>query len=143
MLGLNYKLEKLEKAGTPILVGIVGAGQMGQGMVSQMHLMVGMNPSIVADINIENAKKAFINAGITEDKIKCTKNVDESDEWIAQGNYVVTDDAKVITESKKIQVLIEATGVTEVGAKIALDTIMGKKHLVMLNAETDVVIGPL
>ena len=37
MLGLNYKLEKLEKAGTPILVGIVGAGQMGQGMVSQMH----------------------------------------------------------------------------------------------------------
>ena len=105
--------------------------------------MVGMNPSIVADINIENAKKAFINAGITEDKIKCTKNVDESDEWIAQGNYVVTDDAKVITESKKIQVLIEATGVTEVGAKIALDTIMGKKHLVMLNAETDVVIGPL
>ena len=143
MLGLNYKLEKLEKAGTPILVGIVGAGQRGQGMVSQMHLMVGMNPSIVADINIENAKKAFINAGITEDKIKCTKNVDESDEWIAQGNYVVTDDAKVITESKKIQVLIEATGVTEVGAKIALDTIMGKKHLVMLNAETDVVIGPL
>ena len=143
MLGLNYKLEKLEKAGTPILVGIVGAGQMGQGMVSQMHLMVGMNPSIVADINIENAKKAFINAGITEDKIKSTKNVDESDEWIAQGNYVVTDDAKVITESKKIQVLIEATGVTEVGAKIALDTIMGKKHLVMLNAETDVVIGPL
>ena len=143
MLGLNYKLEKLEKDGTPILVGIVGAGQMGQGMVSQMHLMVGMNPSIVADINIENAKKAFINAGITEDKIKCTKNVDESDEWIAQGNYVVTDDAKVITESKKIQVLIEATGVTEVGAKIALDTIMGKKHLVMLNAETDVVIGPL
>ena len=143
MLGLNYKLEKLEKAGTPILVGIVGAGQMGQGMVSQMHLMVGMNPSIVADINIENAKKAFINAGISEDKIKHTKNVDESDEWIAQGNYVVTDDAKVITESKKIQVLIEATGVTEVGAKIALDTIMGKKHLVMLNAETDVVIGPL
>ena len=59
MLGLNYKLEKLEKDGTPILVGIVGAGQMGQGMVSQMHLMVGMNPSIVADINIENAKKAL------------------------------------------------------------------------------------
>lgn len=143
MLGLNYKLEKLEKDGTPILVGIVGAGQMGQGMVSQMHLMVGMNPSIVADINIENAKKAFINAGIPEDKIKYTKCVDESDEWIGQGNYVVTEDAKVITESKKIQVLIEATGVTEVGAKIALDTIMGKKHLVMLNAETDVVIGPL
>ncbi|MBP9477812.1 MAG: NAD(P)-dependent oxidoreductase [Sebaldella sp.] len=143
MLGLNYKLEKLEKNGTPILVGIVGAGQMGQGMVSQMHLMVGMNPSIVADINIENAKKAFINAGIPEDKIKYTKCVDESDEWIGQGNYVVTEDAKVITESKKIQVLIEATGVTEVGAKIALDTIMGKKHLVMLNAETDVVIGPL
>ena len=143
MLGLNYKLEKLEKAGTPILTGIIGAGQMGQGMVSQMYLMEGMNPAIVVDINTELAKKALLHAGVSEDKIKYTKCSCEADEWIAQGNFVVTDDSKVVTDSKKIEVLIEATGVTEVGAKIALDTIMGKKHLVMLNAETDVVIGPL
>ena len=143
MLGLNYKLEKLEKAGTPILTGIIGAGQMGQGMVSQMYLMEGMNPAIVVDINTELAKKALLHAGVAEDKIKYTKCPCEADEWISQGNFVVTDDSKVVTDSKKIEVLIEATGVTEVGAKIALDTIMGKKHLVMLNAETDVVIGPL
>ena len=143
MLGLNYKLEKLEKEGTPILTGIVGAGQMGQGMVSQMALMKGMNPSIVVDINVESAKKAFLHAGITEDKILHTKCTKESDEWIAKGNFVISEDYKIITESKKIQVVIEATGVTEIGAKIAMDTILGKKHLVMLNAETDVVIGPL
>ena len=57
MLGLNYKLQELEEQGKSIKTGIVGAGQMGMGMVSQMTLMKGMTPAIVIDINLDNSKK--------------------------------------------------------------------------------------
>ncbi len=50
MIGMNYKLQELEKAKTPILAGIVGAGQMGRGMVGQMMSMKGMRPAVVVDI---------------------------------------------------------------------------------------------
>ncbi|WP_416175622.1 NAD(P)H-dependent oxidoreductase [Clostridium sp.] len=143
MLGLNYKLQQLEEKGETIYTAIIGAGQMGRGMTSQMILMKGITPSIVVDINIENAKTAFRNAGISEKDIMVAEDQDKVDEWIREKKYVVASDSHFATESKVIQAVIEATGVTEVGAEIALDTILNKKHIVMLNAETDAVIGPI
>ena len=57
MLNMNWKLEQREKEGKIIKVGIVGAGQMGRGMVTQMVLMKGMTPAIVSDINVDLAVK--------------------------------------------------------------------------------------
>ncbi len=37
--------------------------------------------------------------------------------------------------------VVEATGVTEIGARVAYDAIQEGKHVVMLNAETDVTVG--
>ena len=41
-----------------------------------------------------------------------------------------------------LKCVIDATGVPDVGAKVATDAMRNKKHVVMLNVETDVVIGP-
>lgn len=38
---------------------------------------------------------------------------------------------------------MDATGMPESGAKISVDAVTNKKHLVMLSVETDIVIGPL
>lgn len=143
MLGLNYKLEELEKKGEFICTGVIGTGQMGRGMVSQMILMKGMKPSIVVDINIENAKKALLYAGIEEKDILQAETQEAADAWAKEGKYVIASSIDFVTKSKAVQVVIDATGVTEVGAKIALDTITNKKHIVMLNAEADCVIGPI
>jgi len=53
MLNLNTKLRELEEQGKKINTGIVGAGQMGRGMVSQMFCMKGICPAIIADIDVE------------------------------------------------------------------------------------------
>jgi predicted homoserine dehydrogenase-like protein len=55
MIGMNYKLLELEEKGTPIYAGIVGAGQMGRGMVAQMLSMKGMRPAVLADVVVDNA----------------------------------------------------------------------------------------
>lgn len=39
--------------------------------------------------------------------------------------------------------VVDATGVPEVGAKISLETLLAKKQLVLLNVEIDITIGPL
>lgn len=143
MLGLNTKLEQLEQNGQSIKTAIIGAGQMGRGMVAQMILMKGMVPAVVVDIQVENAKKAFLNAGIAETNIKHAKTPAEADEFLGSGNYVVAADSKVATDCQLVQAVVDATGVPEVGARVAFDSIFGKKHIVMLNAETDCVIGPI
>jgi len=143
MLGMNEKLRALEEKGEKILASVVGAGQMGKGMVSQMMLMKGLKPAVVVDINIESAVKAYKNAGLTEEDYKIVKTVGEANQWIEKGKYIVSDNAEIASNANLINVAIDATGVPEVGAKVAMDAIFNKKHIVMLNVETDIVIGPL
>lgn len=143
MYNLNRELAKIEQRGEKIRVAIIGAGQMGNGMVSQVASMKGMESTIVVDINEELAKKAFLDAGFTEDKIVSTNDLDEINKAIAEDKVVVSTDFMQACKADKINCVVDATGGLEIGAEIAFNTILNKKHVVMLNAETDSVIGPI
>ena len=142
MLNMNWKLEQREKEGKIIKTGIVGAGQMGRGMVTQMVLMKGITPAIVSDIIVDNAVHAFKYAGVKDEDIVVAKTIEEADAAIAAGKYVACDNADFISQAKEVECAIDATGVPDVGAKVATDAMRNGKHVVMLNVETDVVIGP-
>ncbi|SEP24911.1 NAD(P)H-dependent oxidoreductase [Propionispora vibrioides] len=142
MLNMNQKLMKRQQDGKIIRTGIVGAGQMGRGMVTQMVLMQGIMPAIVSDINVENVVNAFHYAGITDDQIAVVDNLAEANKQMEAGKYVATTQADFISQANLVECAIDATGVPDVGAKIATDAIRNGKHVVMLNVETDVVIGP-
>ena len=60
-----------------------------------------------------------------------------------RGKFVVSENQDLVSRIDLIDVCIDATGVPEVGAKMAYDAILNKKHVVMLNVETDIVIGPM
>ena len=75
MLNMNWKLEQREKEGKIIKTGIVGAGQMGRGMVTQMVLMKGITPAIVSDIVVDNAVHAFKYAGVKDEDIVVAKTI--------------------------------------------------------------------
>src|SRR5699024_4637731 len=57
--------------------------------------------------------------------------------------YVAAEDSEFVTKANLIDVVVDATGVPDVGAKLAMDSIFNKKHIVMLNVEADVVVGPI
>ncbi|MFV0288752.1 MAG: NAD(P)H-dependent oxidoreductase [Mycoplasmatales bacterium] len=139
---MNKKLVQREKAGKIIKTGIVGAGQMGRGMVTQLVIMKGITPAIVADINLDNAINAFKYAKVQEQDIVCTDELAKANEAIKNNQYVATTNSNLITECAAIECAIDATGIPDLGAKIATAAIANKKHIVMLNVETDVVIGP-
>ncbi|HHQ0952663.1 TPA: NAD(P)H-dependent oxidoreductase, partial [Listeria innocua] len=56
---------------------------------------------------------------------------------------LLSNDFKEIIHSDLVEVIVDATGVPEVGAKISLETLLAKKQLVLLNVEIDITIGPL
>lgn len=143
MLGINRKLEELERQGTIIKVGLVGAGQMGRGMVSQIENMSGMRVVITADIQLENVVKAYSKAGVAPGDIVETDEAETAAEAIRSGKVAATTDAQLVTSLPEVDVVVDATGVPDIGAKIAWDAILNKKHIVMLNVEADVTIGPL
>lgn len=141
MWGLNKRLAALEEQGKPILCAIVGTGQMGRGLVSQMVLMKGMRPSIIVDLDMELAKRAYENAKINNYII--ADSVEQAEQALEKGQYVIATRAEIACETKAIDAVVDATGVPEVGARIALDAIKNRKHIIMLNVETDIVIGSL
>ncbi|MBW4827794.1 MAG: NAD(P)-dependent oxidoreductase [Clostridiaceae bacterium] len=143
MLGLNKKLSQLDKEGKKIKVGLVGAGQMGKGMVSQMSLMKGMIPALVVDNDMESAVEAYTLAGIKREDIVTARKLEDVNIAMESGKYVAAEDSDFVTKANLIDVVVDATGVPDVGAKLAMDSIFNKKHIVMLNVEADVVVGPI
>ena len=141
MLNMDKKLAKREEEGKIIRAGIVGAGQMGRGMVTQMALMKGIMPAIVSDIKMDNVINAFHYAGISDEDIAVAKTLEEANRYMEQGKYVATENSDLISHANLVEVAIDVTGVPEVGVKIAIDAMSNKKHVVMMDVETDVVIG--
>ncbi|MCQ5129762.1 NAD(P)-dependent oxidoreductase [Butyricicoccus faecihominis] len=142
MLNMNNKLIKREQEGKTIRTGIVGAGQMGRGMVTQMVLMHGITPAIVSDIQVQNAVNAFKYAGVDDSDIVVAKTIEEANRYMEAGKYIACEDANFISQANLVECAIDATGVPDVGARVATESIKNGKHVVMLNVETDVVIGP-
>lgn len=125
---LYGKLLEREQNGAPIKVGVIGAGQMGYGIVSQISTIPGMIVAGISDINLDAAKRTSdaYNASAAE-----------------KVNILTSTDFKEIVHSPNVEVIVDATGVPEAGAKISLETLIAKKHLVLLNVEIDITVGPL
>ncbi len=138
---LNKHLQQREAAGKPILVGLVGCGQEGSGMVHITHQMVGLDTRAIADILPERPLVTLKETGVPEAQICVTNKPGQAEDALRRGMYVVTEDALVLPQLDSLEVLVEATGVTEVGAQVAWNSILHKKHIVMLNVETDVTVG--
>jgi len=56
-------LKRQKKVGRPVRVGVVGAGQMGRGLIATIERAKGMEVSVVADIAVERGVDAYANAG--------------------------------------------------------------------------------
>ncbi|WP_436373926.1 NAD(P)H-dependent oxidoreductase [Cytobacillus sp. BC1816] len=125
-MSIYQQLLTRERENAPIRVGVIGAGQMGFGMITQISRIPGMIVTGVCDVNTEAARKA---ADYYNSKSKKRNPV------------LVTSDYREVIQSRDVEVIVDATGVPEVGANISLEALRSKKHLVLLNVEVDITIG--
>lgn len=142
MIGLNEELALREKEGTPVRIGLVGAGQMGTDVVAETKMMKGIRVVVTADIDLERAIAAYKIGGFAGE-VAVAETAGEADELVAAGRMVAVRDYRLVTDMKNIDVLLEATGVPEVGARAALRAAAHGHDLAMMNVETDITVGPI
>ena len=140
---LYERLQQRESEGRRIRVGLVGCGQMGSGFVHVTHQMVGMRAVAISDIAPDRPLGTLEALGVPKERISVTDNVPEAGDALRADKYVVTQDAILLTQLEGLDAVVEATGLTEVGSRVAWNCIMRSKHVIMLNVETDVTVGPL
>jgi len=142
MIIVDTALEKREKEGKPVRVGIVGAGYMARAMVLQITQYVqGMVCAGVCNRTVSKAEESYIGAGIEAvDRVETPGQMEAS---IAAGRGAVTDNPDVLCKAGNIDVIIEATGDVELGAHVTLKALEHGKHIVLMNAELDATVGPL
>jgi predicted homoserine dehydrogenase-like protein len=139
---LRIKLMEREKSGNPIKVGVIGAGLFGSLTVSQLTKIPGINVSIISDILMEKAILAYEKAGYKDGEIVQVNDPDKANRYIEKKIPVITDNNQVLIESA-VDVILEATGNLEAGAKNAYNAIQNRKNIVMATVETDVTVGPI
>src|SRR5919108_5275371 len=132
-------LAELRALPEPIRMGVIGVGRMGRGVVDQVATMAGMRVMAAADVDVGRAAASLRENG-AEPVI--TDRLGEAQDALRHGRPVATGDALLVPQLE-LDALVEATGVPEVGAQVAADGIENRRHVVMLNVETDVVVGPV
>jgi predicted homoserine dehydrogenase-like protein len=142
MFIVDRELERLQRAGTPIRVGMVGAGFMASGIVRQMlHYTKGMELAVICNRHVDGARKAYAASG--EDDVAHVRTASELDDCIARGQRAITDDPMLLCDAHRIDVILEVTGTIEYAAHVAMRAIARGKHVVMMNAELDSTLGPI
>ncbi len=137
------RLQALQSEDMAIQVGQVGCGQMGSGLVHVTNQMPGMDSTAIADIDIKRPVKVLEEIGISKSDMCITNKVDEAEDALRSRKRVVTEDALLLTRLESLDAVVEATGLSETGSQVAWNCIENGKHIIMLNVETDVTIGPL
>lgn len=139
---LHKELESLESTGESISVAIIGVGRMGRSIAIGSEKIQGVEVTTVADIRVDRARETFGSMGHDDGSITTVDTVEDGDAALDDDQRVVTEDALLPPKLDGVDVVIAATGVPQIGAKVATRSILNQKHVVMLTDETDAVVGP-
>ncbi|WP_449255875.1 NAD(P)H-dependent oxidoreductase [Bosea sp. (in: a-proteobacteria)] len=127
-MNLMPKLAARREAGKPVRAALIGAGKFGSMFLSQVPHIAGLEVAVIADLDPERAKTACRNVGWEEARIARTRFV---------------DDGAAAARADGVEVVLEATGHPAAGARHALAAIEAGRHVVMVNVEADVLVGPV
>lgn len=141
MILLDNALSRREQNNTPIRVGLFGAGAIGKGIVFQiLRQTPGITIAAICNRHIEKAEQVCRHAGADSVRVSDAGELEKS---IRRGVPAVTDDPSVLNEAEGIDVVIEATGALEYGARVILEALSRGKPVISINAELDATLGPI
>ena len=142
LTGLARDLAAHADTGKPIRIGVIGSGEMGTDLVTQCMLMPGMELAAISTRRPHTALAAHDIAYGHRDKARETDTRSRMSEAIDLGLTAVTSDPELMVTAPEIDVVIDATGKPGVAADYDLMAMEHGKHIVMMNVEADVTIGP-
>lgn len=141
-MNVDTALRRREAEGRPIRVGMIGAGATGRAIALQLGTPVpGIRLAGIANRTAAHAERAFREAGITT--WTNASRAPDVEAAVRRETPVLTDDPTLLARSSAIDVIIEVTGTIDFAAGVTLDAIAHAKHVVIVNAELDSLLGPI
>ena len=108
MKTLRERLKQYEKEhGYPIRVGLVGAGQMGTGLISQMELMDGMKAIAVTDVLPDRSYEAYLEAGVADDLVEKAASANEAEILISSGKRAALKSTEELLKIPSLDIIVE------------------------------------
>ena len=138
-MNLHRLLCERAEAGRPVRVGMIGCGKFGTMFLAQARSTAGLHVLGIADLNPARARRSLLGAGWSEDQLGAR----DLGQALESGKTHVGDDAGALIAAPGLDVLVEATGDPRAGLRHALAAIEHGRHLVMVNVEADVLVGPI
>ncbi len=123
----NLLEQRLYNCG-PIKVGLIGAGKFGSLFLAQVPTSPGIEVTAIADLDLQRARKTCADVGWEEESITRIR---------------FYEDGLPLISSSDVEIVVEATGSPAAGVSHARATIREGKHIIMVNVEADVLMGPI
>ena len=139
---MHKRLLALDEENIPLRVAVIGCGRFGSMVAAQVLRAPGMELSVVCDLDAERALEVLRLSGRDADEAVITSKVGEANDALDMGKIVVTDDPGTAIKAE-VDVVVEATGNPDAGARHIYEAIMAEKHVVNVTVEADVLVGPL
>lgn len=137
---MNYHTH-FKRDGRSVQACIIGTGGFGRSLLAQARVTPGLSVRVGVDVSAEIAAAAMQDVGIPSAQIRrCSTSADASDAWDA-GACVAADLFETVA-ALPLDIVVEATGDPEVGARHARLAIEAGRHVALVSKEADSVVGP-
>jgi predicted homoserine dehydrogenase-like protein len=143
LTGLARDLAARANEGRPVRIGLVGCGEMGTDIVTQVAHMRGIEIAAIADTRVGRVREAVRIAMRDADSAEEASSASDINRLAEAGKTAIVGDSSLVATADLVDVVIDATGKPAVGAEIGMAAMEHGKHLVMMNVEADVTIGAL
>ncbi len=142
MIVTDTLLARRAEEGRPLRVGIAGPGFMAKGLMNHIiNTVAGIEVAAVYARTPDQATAALELAGCAGDAVRQVDTASQIDVAAAEGVVAITDDMAAMTSAGCLDAVIDCTGSVEFGTHLALASLAGGKHLVLMNAEVDATVG--
>jgi predicted homoserine dehydrogenase-like protein len=137
MLTLKRRLISLEKE---IRVGVIFTDTYNTGLIHQIHKTVGMKPVTIACQNPKAIAEFVQNLDCDHDIVN---TLDDLNFTIQRERVAITEKPELITGSRLVNVLVEASSDVYTAALNAMKAIRNHQHVIMMNPAVDMMYGSL
>jgi predicted homoserine dehydrogenase-like protein len=134
-------LDYFASAERPVETCVLGSGGFGRSFLAQGLRVPLMRARIAVDMDADIAAAAFLAVGVPTTEVARCFTADEARQAWDQGKYIAADDFSAVV-GLPIDVVVEATGNPEAGARHSRIAIEAGHHLVLVSKEVDSVVGP-
>src|ERR1700744_3852935 len=97
--GLTADLEQRASTGRPIRIGLIGSGEMGTDIVTQVRQMHGLEVGAIADLRIDAACAAVKVANGADTGYRVVETASSLAQTIEAGHIAITQDAQLVCTS--------------------------------------------